>query len=383
MTRRLVLVGAGLANLHLLRAWCRRPLPGVELVLVTPGDSIWYSGMVPGYLHGAYEAPMLRIDLGEMARAVGARLLTAAADRVRAEDRVVEAGGESLAYDACSLDVGAAAAGQGLPGVREHAVALRPMENTIALRDRVDALAASSRPFSLVVVGAGPSGVEVALALHQRATAAGGPGSVTLADAARTLLPGAPDALQARAAAILEARGIGTALGSRVTEVRRDSVRLASGALLPAELTVWLTGPAAPPLAAASELPRDAEGWIRVDRSLQVVGHPGLFAAGDCAAVEGTPAAARSGASAARQGPVLVRSVRAALGVGRPGRYRPRRRTLSILDTADGRAILRWGMRYGHGAWAWWLKRAIDRRFVRAQRLVCDERPVRDSLSSR
>jgi hypothetical protein len=62
---------------------------------------------------------------------------------------------------------------------------------------------------------------------------------------------------------------------------------------------------------------------------------------------------------------VLVRSLRAAAGLGPPGPpYRPQARWLSLLDTADQRAIASWGTLAASGRWAMWLKQRIDRGFV-------------------
>lgn len=375
-SRRLVLVGAGLANLHVLRSWCRRPVAGVELVLVSPSSSTWYSGMVPGYLRGEYEPDMLRIDLASLARQAGARLVAAPADGLDATLHEVRVAGDRLAYDVCAIDVGSGIAGGDVPGVREHAVPLRPMSRALEVRARLDVLAASSRPFTVVVVGAGAGGVEVALAIRQLLSAAQARATVTLTDAATGLMPAAPAALQARAAALLAQRGIATVLGARVSEVRPESVWLGSGAVLPSDVTVWVTGSAASPFAAATDLSCDRSGYLRVDRTLRVVGASNVFAAGDCAVPDGGPPFTRSGVTAVRQGPVLLRNLRAALGEGRPAVYRPRARTLAILDTADGRAIAHWGELHAHTRWAWWLKRGIDQRFMQAQRAPCDEKPV-------
>ena len=71
---------------------------------------------------------------------------------------------------------------------------------------------------------------------------------------------------------------------------------------------------------------------------------------------------------AVRQGPVLARNLRAALGEGRPATYVPQRTFLSLLNTADGKALLRWHGIVSHSRFAWWLKDRIDRRFVRRYR---------------
>jgi NADH dehydrogenase FAD-containing subunit len=73
----------------------------------------------------------------------------------------------------------------------------------------------------------------------------------------------------------------------------------------------------------------------------------------------------KAGVHAVRMAPVLDHNLRAALAGGVPRPYRPRRDVLALLDTADGRALLRWRGVDAHARWAHWLKRAIDGRYVR------------------
>jgi selenide,water dikinase len=89
-----------------------------------------------------------------------------------------------------------------------------------------------------------------------------------------------------------------------------------------------------------------------------------VWAAGDCATLADHPGTPKAGVYAVRQGPVLARNLRAALGDGAPAPYVPQRTFLSLLNTADGKALLRWHEVVSHSRVAWWLKDRIDRRFV-------------------
>ena len=371
---RLVLIGSGLAHLHVLRAWRRDAIAGVELVVVAPCDH-HYSGMVPGFLRGAYAAADMRIDVATLARCAGARHVDAIAERLSLATHVIDTTAGPLEFDLCSIDVGGGVAGSRIPGVAANTVSLRPMTRALALRDALDARCASHQPFHVVVVGAGAGGVEVALAVQQRIAATNGGGTVRLVDAGRVMLPLEPPGLRRAIAALLHGRGIGLVLGEAVAGVTSDAVHLASGASLPADLVVWLPGVEPPPLLAASDLRTDDAGYLLVDRTLAMSGSDqGIWGAGDCIALADGSAPPRSGAYAVRQGPILLANLRAALGHGRTRRYTPRARSLVLLDTADGRALARWGRLHGGGVLAWWLKRRIDRRYVEHFRVMCDER---------
>jgi NADH dehydrogenase FAD-containing subunit len=106
-----------------------------------------------------------------------------------------------------------------------------------------------------------------------------------------------------------------------------------------------------------------AEGYVLIDAQLRSVSHPNIFAVGDCA--QWTPALPKAGVYAVRMGPVLSYNLHAALNRSSLRNYQPQRRFLSLLATADGRAIASRGCWTWSGRWAWYLKNDIDRRFIR------------------
>jgi selenide,water dikinase len=367
---RLVLVGGGHAHLHVLADLAARPLSGVEATLVSPSAWHHYSGMVPGFLQGVYAEGELAIDLASLAARARARLVEAPAERIAIPDRTVDTGGASLPFDVLSLDVGADPAGLDAPGAGEHAVTVRPMRQAVALRARIDALAGPARrgPVRVTVVGAGAGGVEVALALHRRIRNAGSRPELTLVEAASDVLPDYAPPVRRRAARILAARGVAVTIGRAVSRVEASAVQLDDGARVPADLVVWLAGAAGPALLRSAGLALDPRGFLLVGSTLRVVGGAPVWGAGDCATLAAHPETPKAGVYAVRQGPVLARNLRAALGEGSPAPYVPQRTFLSLLNTADGKALLRWHGIVNHSRVAWWLKDRIDRRFVRRYR---------------
>ncbi len=363
-------MGGGHAHVHVLAALAARPLPGVEVTLVSPSPHHHYSGMEPGCHQGVYEETELTLDLAWLAGRAGARLVEAMAGRIDVTGRAVDAGGTRLPFDALSLDVGADPAGLDVPGARAHAVTIRPMRQAVSLRARIDALGTAVRgnPVRVVVAGAGAGGVEVALALHRRIRAVGASPEVALVEAAPHVLPEYAVPVRRRAARILARRGIAATTGRAVARVEGDAVWLADGTRLPADLVVWIAGVGGPKLLAGSGLPFDPRGFLLVDAALRAVDGAPVWAAGDCATLADHPETPKAGVYAVRQGPVLARNLRAALGDGAPGAYVPQKTFLSLLNTADGKALLRWHGVVSHSRFAWWLKDRIDRRFVRRYR---------------
>lgn len=365
--RRLVLVGGGHAHLYLLRELARRPIANLATVVVVPGEQ-FHGPMLAGFLQGQYAAEDLRIDLAGLARAAGARLEIASVTNVDAKARLVVTDDQSFTFDLCSLDLGADGAGADTPGVTEHAVILRPLARALDLRERVDTLIAPERAVSIVVVGGGAGGVEIALALQHRLRDAHASGHVTLIEQGVELLPRFEAPMRRLAAEVTRERGVSLALGGRAVSVTATGVSLHNGATLPADLVVWMAGAAAPRLIAASGLAHDPQGYLLVDRSLHAVDGSPVWGAGDCVRVRDLPTSVPAAAYSVRDGPALDRSLRAALGQGKPAKYRPQRTYLALLNTGGGWALMRWKGLVRHSRWAWRLKDMIDRRFVRRYR---------------
>lgn len=359
--RQVVLIGAGHAHVQVLRRQLMSPLPDAHLTVVVDRPLAVYSGMVPGVVSGQYEGHEVEIDARPLARRAGARFIVS---RVLDIDpiarRIHLSGRPPLTYDLASLNVGATVRGLSTPGVREHAIPTRPIAGLLA---QLDARLVDP-PENVVVVGAGAGGVELAFCIQVRLQRLGLSPTVTLLSASAHPLPGRPPRVGRAVARAAAARGIQLRLGCRAAAVASDSVTLASGERLPADLTVWVSGAGAHAWVRDSMLPTDDRGFVRVEDDLRVVGSDSLFAVGDCAALERWPEIPKAGVYAVRQGPVLADNLRALL-MGQPTLpYRPQRDFLTLLNLGDGTAIgARWG-RALTGASLWRLKDRIDRRFM-------------------
>jgi len=176
------------------------------------------------------------------------------------------------------------------------------------------------------------------------------------------MLAGYPDRARRLLRREATSRRIGLVEHARVVRVEGGGVVLDDGRRLDADLVVWAAGAAAHPLPAESALPTDDAGFVRTRPTLQVERCDDLFAAGDCAAIDG---AVKAGVHAVRSGPVLDANLRARLD-GRPlEAFRPQRDFLSLLNLGGQRALAtKWGLVLT-GASMWKLKDWIDRRFLR------------------
>jgi selenide,water dikinase len=365
----LVLIGGGHTHVEVLRRWITDPAPRTRLTLVLDRPRAVYSGMVPGFAAGDFTIRELEIDAARLGRRAGAHVVVAPATAIDPVARRIDVDGQPpIAYDVASLDVGSSVRGLDLPGVRAHALATRPIREYVDRLDATMAEAARRGTVRLVIVGGGAAGVELAFTLRARLRAAGVAPHVTVLADGDEILPG--DAPRAAARVHREALRLGIAIRTRarVVAVEPDAVVLGDGERVPAELAVWASGAAPTSLVASSPLPHDDAGFVRVTPTLQAIGHDDLFAAGDCASIDGAPWVRKAGVYAVREQPVLDANLRARLA-GSPLRpYVPQRRILSLIHLGERRALAtKWGV-VVVGHWIWRAKRRIDERFVRRYR---------------
>lgn len=363
LTRDLLLVGGGHAHALVLRMWGMNPLPGVRVSVINPAPTAPYSGMLPGHIAGHYPRAALEIDLVRLARFAGARLIAGAATGLELAARQVMVPGRApLGYDVVSIDIGITAVMPALPGFAEHAVGAKPLDTYVAAWERFLArLREGAAPAQVAVIGAGVAGVELALAMGHRMAAQGTPGAVSVIEAA-TPLPGLGAGARASLLAALDRAGVALHAGVAAAGVSAEGVQLADGRTVPAAFVVGAGGARPHGWLAATGLPL-SEGYVTVGETLQVPGHPEVFATGDCAHMAHAPRV-KAGVFAVRQAPVLLANLRAALAGGRMRPYWPQRDYLKLITTGGRRAVAdKAGMRAG-GPWLWRLKDRIDRRFM-------------------
>jgi pyridine nucleotide-disulfide oxidoreductase family protein len=356
--KKVLLLGAGHAQLSVLAALARQRMAGADMLLVTPYARQMYSGMVPGLIAGRYAEDDCAIDVVPWARAAGVHLRIGQAVALDAAARQVTlADGEQVGYDVLSINTGPLQDRDVIAGAREHALFVRPIENFIALWKATLPLA-QERPLSLVVIGSGAGGVELVLAMraalgarHDLSLVSDGPILATYDDAVRT-----------RASAALRRAKV-QVLHGHCNAVERHHV-LVDTMRVVCDVPIVAVGASAPAWLAGSGLALDEQGFLRVGATLQSASHPNVFAAGDVIVRDDAPHP-RSGVYAVRAGPVLAANLRAFVAGGALVPYLPQPRSLNLLSTGDGRAIAAWGAWSAQGWLMGWWKERIDRAFIR------------------
>ncbi len=281
-------------------------------------------------------------------------ILAEATDIDLTRREVALAGRPPLAYDLLSVDVG------GRPHMPPDSggVPVKPIGRFLG---RLAAIEAKLAPgIRIAVVGAGAGGSELAIALALRLA---GRARIVLVGREKVPMASAPERVQQAVRAALVEAGVEIVNGVSAGAHDRGRLSLSDGTTVEADHVLWASGVVAPGFLADSGLACDEAGCIRVEATLRSVSDKRVFAAGDCAAVEGE-ARPKAGVWAVRAGaPLAENLVRAAAGEAlRP--WRPQGSALAILGLGHGRAVAwRDGWAFSGRPAHWW-KRRIDRRWM-------------------
>lgn len=138
----LVLLGAGHAHLHVLHSLAQSRPAGLNITVIAPYPRQLYSGMVPGFVAGHYTLDECVIPLQGLLPGCGARYIPSSSVAIDADSKTVTlANGQTVAYDWLSLNTGPVMDREKIeaqmPGAREHALFVRPMEAFSQLWPRV------------------------------------------------------------------------------------------------------------------------------------------------------------------------------------------------------------------------------------------------------
>jgi len=364
MSKHLVLVGGGHAHMTVMLNLADFISRGYSVTLVSPSPYHYYSGMGPGLLGGTYRPQQVRFHIRKMVEKRGACFVEDRVTTIDAQKRQLwMASGDVLDYDIASFNTGSGvplqlAGAQGGEGV----VPVKPIVNLLqARRQLLQNMGGKSQ--SLLVVGGGPAGVELAGNLWRLVNLAGGQAQITLLAGSR-LLHRFPDRVRQLALTSLQERGVQVLEGGRTTSVAKGKAELNDGHILSYDLAFIAAGVKPSPIFADSGLPIGEDGGLLVNDQLQSIAHPELFGGGDCISLQGNPLA-KVGVYAVRQNPILHANLLSALEQRPLIAFKPQLSYLLILNLGNHRGILYKGRWIWEGRLPFLFKDWIDRRFMK------------------
>lgn len=219
----------------------------------------------------------------------------------KSEKNVVLRNGDRLGYEYLIFALGARHSYFGNESWEQYAPGLKTLTDALKVRERIlmsfemaercDSISEAKKYLNFVIIGGGPTGVEMAGSIAEIAYETmlknfrridTTKTKIYLIESSPHLLPVYPESLTAKARKYLEHFGVTVMTGRRVTKVTNEGVEV-EGALIPAKNILWAAGNQASPVLKTLDIPIDRQGRAIVDADLSIPDHPEIFVIGDAA----------------------------------------------------------------------------------------------------
>ena len=300
--KRLIIIGAGFAGINLAKRLRKAP---IDIVLIDRHNYHLFQPLLYQVATGALSPADIAYPIRRIFRSQPNVLVAlGTVDRIDLAKKQVCGGDVCVDFDYLAVCVGATHSYFGKDEVwQKMAPGLKDLDDATEIRRRVllafeeaelEQDEASRRAkLTFVVIGGGPTGVEMAGALREIAAEDiqkdfrnidTGSSRIILVQGGDRLLPSFDASLSDRAKRDLESMGVEVRLNARVTNVDENGIWIGEEHL-PAQNVVWAAGVAAPKLLGTMGVPADRSGRIVVGPDLSVPGHPHVFVLGDAASV--------------------------------------------------------------------------------------------------
>ncbi|HYQ44416.1 MAG TPA: NAD(P)/FAD-dependent oxidoreductase [Polyangiaceae bacterium] len=315
---RVVVVGGGFAGLDSalgldrVLGWSDK----LELTVIDRKNYFLFPPLLPSVSVGAIETRQVTYPFRRIFEATNIRFKKETVERIDLERKLIvskvdvaadtDSGALRVRHDETPFDYLVLAPGSTTQTFNthgcEHAFFMRELGDAIALRNHIiDCFETAAREsgeqlaremLRFVVIGAGPTGVEVASEMRDLIDKVLLPRypeidaawvDVVLVDTGERVLPGWNPAVANSAERQLSHLGVRVLHQARVVEIGTDWVKLKGGTTLEARTACWCAGVAAAPLMARTGLPLDRAGRVAVEADCRVPGHPSVFVLGDAA----------------------------------------------------------------------------------------------------
>ncbi|MEO3756240.1 NAD(P)/FAD-dependent oxidoreductase [Streptomyces sp. B6B3] len=392
---RVIVIGGGYVGLytaHRLQRTLRREIRRgeVQITVISPDPYMTYQPFLPEAAAGNISPRHVVVPLRRVldrCRFVPGEATAVDPERHTVTVRTIagaEAGAEPLRlpYDHLVLAPGSISRTLPVPGLAEHGIGFRHVEEAIGLRNHVleqlDIASATrdsavrAAALTFVFVGGGYAGVEALAELEDMARYACRyyhnirPEELRwiLVEAADRILPEVGEQMGQYAVRQLRGRGIDVRLGTRLESCESRTAVLDDGSRHPTRTLVWTAGVRAHPVLAAYGVPLDRNGRVRCTVDLRVEGHQRIWAAGDAAAVPDLTAPPLPPASIGEPVPEHVLCAPNAQHALRQGRHI----ATNITATLRGRSVTDYRHRHAGSVATLGLHKGVAR--VRGRRLT-------------
>ncbi len=365
---KLVLVGAGHSNLHLVKNAMLLQSHGFDITLISPTD-LYYNGVAPGVLSNQYPTGFGRITAKCHLDKVKGKNYQKKVTRIDLKNKQVQLEDHKfIRFDYLSINTGGSVPTNQIPGSSTFSIPIRPIGSFWQLSEEIQRLRNNSpESISVTIIGGGAAGVEVAGNVHHLIKSFGIIPVISIITKGELILSQFSSSVSNKVSKLFRQRGINIITKSKVVEIREEEIVLKRNKEHPYEFCVLATGIIPNSIDSQGLLQTTENGELVVNSFLQCTDNPQVFATGDCSHFEAQPLW-KSGYHAINQGPVLLKNIVAQSEGSQLYEYKPSKRILTALNLGSKAGLVIFG-KYSHlGKLGFIIKDYIEKRYINSYR---------------
>jgi len=302
---KVVIVGGGFGGLNAAKNLKKCPL---DILLIDKTNHHLFQPLLYEVASAALSPGEIAIPIREILRRQdNATVMMGEVVQIDKQARQVVLGnGDRVSYDYLVLAVGARHSYFGKDEWEKFAPGLKTIKDALTIREeilisfekaeRLDNIAEAGKYLNFVIIGGGPTGVEMAGAIAEIAHKTmfknfrrikPEESQIFLIEAAPRILQVFPEQLSKKAREGLEKLGVTVITGKKVTNITEEGVQVEE-TFYPCKNVIWAAGNQASPLLKTLDVPLDRQGRVVVEKDLSIPGHPEIFVVGDAATSMGS-----------------------------------------------------------------------------------------------
>ena len=360
ITKQLILIGGGHANVQVLKKLCENSIKGLHTILISEHFEATYSGMTPGFINEDFSKEEISIDLQRLCFNAGATFIRDKVTRLDTNNKELQLQNfPPINYDLLSINTGSISNTKKINIKNSsNCFFVKPISSLVKNLSQIDQILKKNKN-KIVIIGGGVASFELAFSLKRRYES---PLEITILEKKilneKNLNKKTKNNLKKIAGnlSIIEYEG-------EVISISEKYLTLNNGDKIDYDLSLVSTGASIETWLLESNLIKDEKGFIKVNNNLLSINEKNIFVTGDACSIENKPKP-KSGVMAVRQGEILKENIFLKLIGKNLIKFKPQKNWLYLIGTYKNYALLNYFFLSFHSRWCWKLKVWIDKDFI-------------------
>ena len=360
ITKQLILIGGGHANVQVLKKLCENSIKGLHTILISEHFEATYSGMTPGFINEDFSKEEISIDLQRLCFNAGATFIRDKVTRLDTNNKELQLQNfPPINYDLLSINTGSISNTKKINIKNSsNCFFVKPISSLVKNLSQIDQILKKNKN-KIVIIGGGVASFELAFSLKRRYES---PLEITILGKKilneKNLNKKTKNNLKKIAGnlSIMEYEG-------EVISISEKYLTLNNGDKIDYDLSLVSTGASIETWLLESNLIKDEKGFIKVNNNLLSINEKNIFVTGDACSIENKPKP-KSGVMAVRQGEILKENIFLKLIGKNLIKFKPQKNWLYLIGTYKNYALLNYFFLSFHSRWCWKLKVWIDKDFI-------------------